>query len=144
MRVDRYTPGIDESSSTLSGPVGLTGLLAAHVGGQAAAVPEQVGRFRVRRLVGEGAMGVVYEAVDEELGRPVALKLVRPRLSSPTRQRRLLREAQSLARLAHPNVLVVYDVGSVEGAMFIAMEFVEGDNLGEWLRAEARTWTDVL
>jgi tetratricopeptide (TPR) repeat protein/predicted Ser/Thr protein kinase len=94
------------------------------------AVGTRIDRYELRRIVGAGAMGVVYAARDPELDRDVALKLLRPHASAP----RLRREAQALARLAHPNVVRVYDVGEHAGQTFIAMELVDGDNLREWLR----------
>jgi eukaryotic-like serine/threonine-protein kinase len=79
-------------------------------------------------------MGVVFKAYDPELDRAVALKLLRTRVgASDAAQDRLLREAQALARLQHPNVIAVYDVGSFGRDVFIAMEFVEGQTLRQWL-----------
>ena len=101
-----------------------------------------VGRYIVLDLVGAGAMGVVYAAHDPELRRKVALKVLRPDPevggSSPARER-LLREAQALARLAHPNVIAIHDVGALDDEIFIAMELVENGTLGEWLAAAPRT-----
>ncbi|NVB37192.1 serine/threonine protein kinase [Pseudenhygromyxa sp. WMMC2535] len=121
----RYEFDIADSETTRSSEVGpLSPRLP---------LPEQLGHFRVRRVLGEGAMGVVYEAIDEDLDRRVAIKLVRPTSRSRQRQRRLLREAQAMARLTHPNVVVVYEVGSVGEQVFIAMEYVEGPTLERWL-----------
>ena len=95
-----------------------------------------VGRYMILEWVGEGGMGVVYAAYDPQLDRKVALKLVIGASPELTSSQRLLREAQALARLAHPNVVSVHDVGEVHGQLFIAMEFVEGQTLGAWARAE--------
>src|SRR5215475_9317504 len=65
----------------------------------------RVGRFTVEKLIGSGGMGVVYRASDPELDRAVAVKLLRPELSTPSARARLLREAQAMARLSHPNVI---------------------------------------
>jgi len=77
-----------------------------------AAEPVRLGRFVILERLGHGGMGVVYSAYDPNLHRRVALKLLQPhRGSSPMAENRLLREAQALARLSHPNVVPVYDVG---------------------------------
>ena len=105
---------------------------------------DRVSRYVVTGPLGAGAMGVVYAADDPELGRRVALKMLRPegRQQDELRQR-LLREAQALARLAHPNVVTLYDVGTHGEAVFLAMELVEGSTLAEWMR-EPRPWREVL
>lgn len=109
----------------------------------------QVGRYVVRRVVGAGGMGLVYAAHDPKLDREVALKLLRPELTSFEDQRRLherlLREAQLMARLTHPNVIAVHDVGVLEGQVFVTMELVVGETLRQKLRGEKRlTWREVL
>jgi eukaryotic-like serine/threonine-protein kinase len=95
---------------------------------------QAIGRFVVLGLVGRGGMGEVYAAYDPELDRKVAVKLLRARVSrSRDGRARLLREAQAIAKLSHPNVVVVYDVGTIDERVFIAMEFVEGSTVGFWL-----------
>ena len=86
----------------------------------------QVGRFVVEEVLGVGGMGMVYLAFDPSLGRKVALKLLRARARRAEAQARLVREAQALARLAHPNVIVVYEVGTVGDDVFLAEEVVSG------------------
>lgn len=106
-----------------------------------------VGRYVVLELIGTGAMGAVYRARDPELGRRVALKLVRPerhQRGSTNPQARLLREAQAIARVSHPNVIAIYDVGTCGNAVFLAMELVEGGTLRDWLRGARRSWREVL
>ena len=108
-----------------------------------------VGRYLVVDRVGEGGMGVVYKAYDPQLGRTVALKLVRTvhegRLDTGgTLRERFLREARALALLSHPNVINVHDAGVFGDDVFIAMEFVEGPTLGRWLRAEPRSRDRIL
>lgn len=94
-----------------------------------------VGRYRVIEELGVGGMGVVYKAYDPELDRCVAIKLVSATtLPDELAQRRLLREAQALARIAHPNVLTVHDVGTYQGGVFMAAELAEGATLREWAR----------
>jgi eukaryotic-like serine/threonine-protein kinase len=109
--------------------------------------PGRVGRFIVLRKLGEGGMGVVYAAYDEELERKVAIKVLRSEFHGAQQsvgQARLAREAQAMARLSHPNVAQIYEVGRHEGAVFIAMEFVSGGTLREWLQREERPWRAVL
>jgi predicted Ser/Thr protein kinase len=98
--------------------------------------PLAVGRYRILACIGQGGMGIVYAARDERLGRTVALKLLRPELTRALdglRGSDLAREAQALAKLSHPNVVAVFDVGEHEGQVFVAMEYVEGESLRRWL-----------
>ena len=109
--------------------------------------PARIGGFVVLRKLGEGGMGVVYAAYDEELERKVAIKLLRTDFSGEQQslgQARLLREAQAMAKLSHPNVVQIYAVGETSGAVFIAMEFVSGGNMREWLERAKRPWRAVL
>jgi serine/threonine protein kinase len=114
-----------------------------------------VGRYLVLETVGAGGMGMVYAAFDPQLDRRVALKVLRS--SHPAAagtgtgshdeegRARLLREAQAMARLSHPNVLPVYDAAEHGGHVFIAMELVEGGaTLRQWLEARPRTWREVV
>jgi tetratricopeptide (TPR) repeat protein len=106
------------------------------------------GRYVILEPLGAGAMGVVYAAYDPELGRKVALKLVRAEAhddsTASSLQARLVREAKAAAALTHPNVVVVHDVGTLEGRVYVSMEFVDGRTLGEWLAEEPRTWRAIL
>lgn len=109
----------------------------------------RVGRFLVLGLVGKGGMGEVYAAHDPELDRKVAIKLLRAASDGSGQtggdaRTRLIREAQAIAKVSHPNVVVVYEVGTFEGRVFIAMEFVEGHTLGYWLLAGNRTTAQIL
>ncbi|MCB9754996.1 MAG: serine/threonine protein kinase [Myxococcales bacterium] len=105
----------------------------------------RIGRFTVLRQLGEGGMGVVLAAYDPELDRAVALKLIHPSLARYHSARaRLVREAQALAKLAHPNVVAVHDVGAHEGRLWLSMELVEGKTLRRWLAAARRGWREVL
>ena len=107
----------------------------------------KIGRFVVLRKLGEGGMGVVYAAYDDELERKVAIKLLRTEFSGQQQsvgQARLLREAQAMARLSHPNVAQIYEVGKFASSVFIAMEFVAGHNLREWLERSPRSWQAIL
>jgi eukaryotic-like serine/threonine-protein kinase len=98
---------------------------------------DRVGRYQIKEVLGAGAMGVVYRARDTQLARDVALKVLHPhRDRDPARVEhhgRLLREAQALAKLSHPNVVAVHDVGTHDGAVFVAMELAPGASLRTWL-----------
>ena len=94
----------------------------------------RLGRFVVRGELGRGGMGIVYRADDEQLGRHVALKVLRDRKrSDPQRRARFLREARSAAALVHPRVATVYEIGETDGELYIAMELVSGESLRERL-----------
>jgi tetratricopeptide (TPR) repeat protein/predicted Ser/Thr protein kinase len=97
-----------------------------------------LGRYLILDRIGAGGMGVVFAAYDPELDRKVAIKLLHGDQGAGSLasegHRRLLREAQALARLQHPNVIAVHDVGEHDGRVFLAMEFIEGDTLSVWLR----------
>ena len=107
-----------------------------------------IGRYVVLGLVGRGGMGEVYAAYDPELDRKVAVKLLRVKpgagVSLTEGRQRTLREAQAIARLSHPNVVVVYDVGTFEEKVFIAMEFLDGNTAGFWSHSQTRTWHETL
>jgi serine/threonine protein kinase/tetratricopeptide (TPR) repeat protein len=107
-----------------------------------------IGRYIVISLVGRGGMGDVYAAYDPELERKIAVKLLRTKSTagqnSSEGRARLLREAQAIAKLSHGNVVVVYDVGTLDDAVFIAMEFIEGHTVRYWLHAAARSWREVM
>ena len=79
-------------------------------------------------------MGVVYAAHDPQLGRTVAIKLLQPMAAGERARERLQREAQAMARLQHPNVVGVFETGIHGDQVFVAMEYVEGGTLGDWLR----------
>jgi serine/threonine protein kinase len=104
-----------------------------------------IGRYLIIERLGSGGMGVVYSAYDPDLNRRVAIKLLRsqPGALASQGRARLLREAQSMARLSHPNVVAVFDVGVAFDQVFVAMEFIEGATLGEWLVRTRRT-EDIL
>ena len=103
-----------------------------------------LGRYLLLYRIGSGGMGVVYAAYDPELDRKVALKLLQADPGDGLSGERLRREARALARLAHPNVVAVYDVGTRGEQVFLAMEHVEGRTLGEWLASRPRSWREIL
>jgi tetratricopeptide (TPR) repeat protein len=150
----------------------MTGLSDTTIGGadQVRSTPTriergaEVGRYVVLDQLGRGGMGVVYAAFDPQLDRKVALKLLHTQADEGTDatsgRARLLREAQALAKLAHPNVITIHDVGfvsvprprpepgpsrdeAIAGSVFIAMEFIEGQTLGDWAEV-GRPWREVI
>ncbi|HWM87414.1 MAG TPA: serine/threonine-protein kinase, partial [Kofleriaceae bacterium] len=103
-----------------------------------------IDRYIVVEQIGMGGMGVVYKAHDPDLGRHVALKLLRAGDAGGRHALRLEREARAIARLAHPNVVAIHDVGMVGADLFIAMEYVEGKSLRRWLGSAPRPLHAVL
>jgi serine/threonine protein kinase/tetratricopeptide (TPR) repeat protein len=106
-----------------------------------------LGRYVIVSRLGRGGMGVVYAAYDPELDRKIALKVLHDIDHGPAgrrRSQRLLREAQAMAQLSHPNVITVHDVGTFEGRVFFAMELVEGHTLTAWLKLRPRAWPEVV
>jgi tetratricopeptide (TPR) repeat protein/predicted Ser/Thr protein kinase len=103
-----------------------------------------IGRYMLLEPVGEGGMGVVYRAFDPELDRSVAVKLIRSAEGTDEARARLLREAQALARLSHPNVVGVHDVGAVGDQVFLAMEMLDGQTLRDWLKTATRSWKEIV
>ncbi|WAS93542.1 serine/threonine-protein kinase [Nannocystis punicea] len=109
------------------------------------ATPAEIGPFVVLRKLGEGSMGIVYAAHDAALAREVALKVLsRRHFDSREVRTRMLREAQALARLSHPNVVQVYQAGEHCDEIYVAMEYVQGQTLRTWQRLERRPWPLVL
>jgi tetratricopeptide (TPR) repeat protein len=113
---------------------------------------DPVGRYVILNLVGRGGMGEVYAAYDPQLDRRIALKLLHDSAGAGTAphiaRERLLREAKAIARLSHPNVVVVHDAGAIDDPVqgervFLAMEFIEGETLSGWLAAGPRSWRAV-
>jgi outer membrane protein assembly factor BamB len=100
------------------------------------------GMYRIEDAIGEGGMGVVYRARDVRLDRAVAIKV--GTAASAASLARASREALALARLSHPNVVVVYQVGELEGRLYLAMEHVAGGDARAWLRARPRGWREII
>jgi WD40 repeat protein/tRNA A-37 threonylcarbamoyl transferase component Bud32 len=99
--------------------------------------PRAIGRFQILRELGRGGFGIVYLARDEKLGREVALKVQRPEaLISPSLRERFVREAKAAARLDHPHIAGVYEVGDAGLRIWIASEYVAGDSLACWLKRQ--------
>ncbi|MFP2933446.1 serine/threonine-protein kinase, partial [Pyxidicoccus sp. 3LG] len=122
--------------------------LAGSLGAASAPSPKQLGRYLLLARLGAGGMGEVFKAYDPELDRRVAVKLLRPELlagpGADENRARMLREAQALARLADSRVVTVHDAGAHGDQVFLAMEYVEGQTLREWLEAGPHPWRQVL
>ena len=96
--------------------------------------PSQISRYQIMRTLGEGGMGAVYLAQDPAIDRLVAIKLMRKGFDDGQMRERFTREAKSIGRLRHPNIVMVFDVGEYDGDPFIAMEYVEGETLSGVIR----------
>ncbi len=137
----------DEGDEAVAGAATIAGpeLSAERSPAGELAPPLRVGRYRIGAHVGSGGMGIVYAGHDPELGRTVALKLLAPRAGPDGEaQARLMLEAQAMARVSHPHVVAIHDVGVHEDRVWLAMEFIAGVTLAAWLRAQRRGWREVL
>lgn len=103
---------------------------------------DKLGRYVLASRLGAGAMGVVYRAVDPQLGREVAIKVLRRQ--HPHLRERLGREARAMAQVSHPNVVAVYDVGEADGQLYIAMELVLGQTLRQWQEQTRRAPGEIV
>ncbi len=105
---------------------------------------QSLGRYRIERVRGTGAMGTVYQAHDDDLHRRVAIKVVHPsRAQRPGERRRIMEEARAMARISHPGVVPVYDVGDHEGTVFVVMKLVDAADLAQW-STSLRSWEERL
>ena len=146
MSETRPDSGSEAEAETRVEPPEATTAEAPRAVGEYLPIGEQLGRFVILSKLGEGGMAVVHAAYDAELDRKVAIKVLRGDSHSERQslgQARLLREAQAMARLSHPNIVHVYEVGKIGKDVFIAMEFIQGKTLREWLRA-GPSWHAVV
>lgn len=106
---------------------------------------DRIGRYVILTRIGHGGMGIIYGAQDPDLDRRVALKFLLGRDGAGNLgSARLLREAQSLAQLSHPNIVAVHDVGILDDRVWVAMELLDGPNLARWINEKQRPWREVL
>ncbi|MCA9653759.1 MAG: serine/threonine protein kinase [Myxococcales bacterium] len=130
--VDNLTVGFDDEAPRRSSPFPR---------------PTKLGRYIVLDVLGIGGMGYVCTAYDPKLDRKVAIKLLRERYRddrrSTTGQARLVREAQALAKLTHPNIVTVHDVDTHDGQIYMAMEYVDGESIEQWLK-KPRPWREIV
>jgi serine/threonine protein kinase len=104
------------------------------------APPQKIGRYRIEGRLGKGAMGVVYRAHDDVMGRPVAVKVMMADLEEdPETSARFYREARAAGQLVHRNIITIFDMGEDDGRPYIVMELLEGRTLGEYLKCPEAT-----
>ena len=135
-------PSEDELAATIAAAEQTATAPGAAARPPATPVVSALGRFRLESMLGSGGMGTVHAAFDPELERRVAVKVLHARDAEA--RTRLLREARAMARLSHPNVITVFDVGSAEGNDFVAMELVDGETLKEWWTRAHPGWRDIV
>lgn len=104
----------------------------------------RIGRYRVVDTIGEGGMGTVYKGLDEKLDRHVALKRLKTVEATASQRERIIREARALGKLAHPNIVAIFEIAEHEDALFFAMEYVPGPTLREWARDHEPAWREVV
>src|SRR5262249_45361764 len=103
------------------------------------------GHYRVEAKLGEGGMGVVYRAMDPRLDRPVALKVLPAEsMADPERKRRFVQEAKAASALNHPNIITIYEIDNDAGVDFIAMEYVPGKTLDQWIPRKGLRLSELL
>ena len=112
---------------------------------QAAGEYGWLAHYRVLALLGEGGMGIVFLAEDSLLSRPVALKVIRPQIAdTPGVAQRFTREARATAAIKHDHIVTIYQVGEERGVPFLAMEYLKGISLADWLDRGHRPSVDIV
>jgi serine/threonine protein kinase len=129
----------DANSKELAGPV-----VTFSTGGPGRDVPKSVGRYQVRRILGQGGFGAVYLGFDPQLNREVAIKIPLLGKASQDVENEFMQEARQLAQLKHPGIVTVHDVGVDQGRCYIVSEFLNGQSLNEWLRDQRPTWQETV
>src|SRR5262245_25073755 len=108
-------------------------------------IGRQVGRFEILEEIGKGGMGVVFKARDTHLDRIVALKILpSEKVSDPERQRRFALEAKAASALNHPGIVTIHDIDAADGEVYIAMEYISGKTLSQWIKSGRRNLQDAL
>src|SRR5208282_4678423 len=108
------------------------------------ALPQRIGPYEITGKLGEGGMGIVYSARDTRLGRLVALKMILDSGNDEDSRKRFLREAQAAARVSHPNICCLYDIGEADGRPFLVMELLEGESMSARLGRGAMPLDEAL
>lgn len=106
-------------------------------------VPERIGRYEIRGVLGRGAFGAVYRGYDSQLAREVAIKVPLLHVAQAT-EASFLDEARQLAQLAHPSIVTVHDIGVEEGLCYIVSEYLPGDDLNHWLKDRELSWQECV
>ncbi|MEM9463109.1 MAG: serine/threonine-protein kinase [Myxococcota bacterium] len=144
---DDLAAGVDSPPRAFAGPVdegGVEGQRGPPGSPAASSLPSSLDRYVLMGTLGRGGMGVVFKAFDPMLDRRVALKVLHKELNDK-HANRLLREAQAMAKLSHPNVVQVYEAGEVGGRAFVAMELIHGQTIGAWMRGPPRpSWRECV
>lgn len=135
--------GLQETRASIQDPLQTQARLGPAQASPETAQRRQIGRYLVLSSLGVGGMGVVYRAYDPDLDRRVAIKILRGP-STGDAKTRLVREAQAMAKLSHPSVVQVFDVGDIDDGIFVAMDLVEGEDLKAWIDAGSHRWEEVL
>jgi serine/threonine protein kinase len=108
-------------------------------------IGERISHYKILERLGSGGMGIVYRALDENLGREVAVKVLhREVMHDPDRLARFEREAKAIAKLAHPNILAIHDFGNIDGVAFAVTELLEGETVGQRLAREHLHWRKAV
>lgn len=129
------------SAGTEQTPESLSGLASFELTENATAVPQKIGRYEVRRVLGRGGFGAVYHAYDSQLKRDVALKM--PLLRDGVNSAEFLQEARQLAQLTHPSIVMVFDVGVEDEACYIVSDYLDGDSLKDWVDNRTPSWQET-
>jgi urea ABC transporter urea binding protein len=142
-RQDAPGPDIEENLLTRLRAPAETPSASGRPAPPTAKAPIAFGRYQVRQTIGSGGFGTVYLGHDEQLDRPVAIKSLRSDPSDPqVASEPFLQEARRLARLSHPGIVAVHDVGTHEGQVYIVSDFLDGPNLSEWLKTNRPGWRE--
>ncbi len=142
--IDPAAPGAADPT-VLAGMDTIVATTAGRVAARTEGAMQRAGRFEIREAIGRGGMGVVYRAHDPELDREVAVKVVADSANADLAVRaRMIREARAMAKIMHPNVVVVYEVGEQDDQLFIAMELVAGRSLRQWLAETPRSLHEIV
>ncbi|MEZ4360132.1 MAG: serine/threonine-protein kinase [Kofleriaceae bacterium] len=143
-RIEALPVPVETAAQTRARPEQARSAPAARLRDEPLGRGDTVGRFVLLELLGEGGMGQVFAAYDPHLDRKVAIKLLRASATAGSDARaRLLREAQAMARISHPNVITVHEVGVVGAQVYLAMEFADRGNLRDWLLVP-RPYTEIV
>lgn len=142
---DLHSSLVVEDGKTVSGTAPVAQPSPSRRRGDAALLPATlIDHYEIEGWLGAGGMGVVYAARDIHLGRRVAIKLMGPRIEVEVGEDSLVREARALAKLRHPNIVAVHDIGLFRDRLFVVMELCDGGTVADWLEVEQRSWSESV